>query len=94
LIYISGPITHNANYVEQFDNAAASIGVEECFNPADVAREHEEYTYEQYMQYAFKSIDKSDKILMLSVWESSNGAKEELRYAKRLGIEVIYQGEF
>ena len=37
-------------------------------------------------------VRRSDVMVMLSTWESSSGARAELKLAKELGLEIIYDG--
>jgi nucleoside 2-deoxyribosyltransferase len=90
-IYISGAITNNPNYIEQFneaENVLKSLG-HKVINP--VALNAFPFNYQEFMQICFKLIDLSDGIYMLNGWENSKGANAELSYANALGKNVYYQ---
>lgn len=44
-----------------------------------------------YMYFCIMELIRCDKIYMLKNWKKSKGAKEELRIAKKLNLEVIYE---
>lgn len=93
LIYISGKITGNDNYKEDFANAEIWLKKQGfgAINPANLNNEFPELTYEQYMAVDYKLIELADGIFMLHDWQKSKGACAELSFAKSLGKKVIYQ---
>lgn len=90
-IYISGAITNNPNYKEQFAKAEATFkkaGIE-VINPA----KNSGNTYKDYIDKGMNQLMECDAIYMLAGYENSTGAMLELTYAKAIGIEIIYDPE-
>ena len=50
-------------------------------------------TQAQYMDICFAMIRAADAIYLLKGWQESKGAKAELAYAEKLGLEIYTQGE-
>lgn len=89
-IYISGPITNNPNYKEDFARAEkelVKLGYD-FFNPALIEL-GEDATWGDYMKYDIKELLKCDGIFMLKGWKLSKGARLELFIAKKLKLAVI-----
>ena len=95
-IYISGRITNNENYKEDFETAVEWLKQNNHYpiNPAKLNEMLPNLTYEQYMSIDYKLIELSEAIYMLKGWQNSKGACAELSYAKSLGKKVIYQKYF
>lgn len=93
LIYISGKITNNPNYKDEFFNAEGWLLEQghKPINPSNLNITFPELNYEQYMALDYKLIEMADGIFMLHNWQKSKGACAELSYAKSLGKKVIYQ---
>ena len=100
-IYISGKITNNQNYKEQFKNAVYFIIDQKeklfpneneitYFNPAEV-KLPDTATWEDYMRYDLKVLLECQAIFMLDGWKESEGAKTEHYIAKKLKMKIIYQ---
>ena len=85
-IYISGAITNNPNYKEDFERAEDYINSHfenvAIINPA-LVNSHlpKSTTHEEYMRMSFCMLDMCDSIYMLSNYENSKGACMELGYA-------------
>lgn len=93
LIYISGRITDNPNYTDEFFEAEKWL-IEQGYdtiNPSNLNIIFPSLSYEQYMALDYKLIEMADGIFMLHNWQKSKGACAELSYAKSLGKKVIYQ---
>lgn len=93
LIYISGKITDNPNYVDDFFNAEKWL-IEQGYktlNPSNLNVIFPSLSYEQYMALDYKLVEMADGIFMLHDWQKSKGACAELSFAKSLGKKVIYQ---
>lgn len=92
-IYISGPITGNEKFREQFNRAEEIIkGTgNEAINPASGSDWG--LSWSMYMQLAKAIIDSGDvdAIYMLRGWDRSRGASRERFWAAARGIPVIYQ---
>ena len=107
--YISGPISNNSDFVEDFERAkrniaiwAIDIGVDygidaddiEIISPVEMARVlPESFSYEDYMAVDMFLLTKCDAIYMISGYEKSKGALAELLMAKSMGLEIYYESE-
>ena len=93
IVYLSGKITENDNYKQDF--ACAEIFLSQMgyivLNPAKVSEELPDLKYEQYINICYRLVDVADIIFMVSGWQKSKGANAELSYAKSLGKKVMYQ---
>jgi nucleoside 2-deoxyribosyltransferase len=93
-IYISGKMTDNPYYKEDFKRA--ELWLEKAgycpINPCNLKECLPNLTREQYMAIDFKLIDLADGIFMVKNWQSSKGACAELSYAKSLNKKRIYEG--
>ena len=96
LVYISGKITNNENYKNDFLEAERWLKRNNYtpINPAKVSEELLNLTYAQFMAIDYKLIEICDAIFMLDGWQKSKGACAELSYAKSLGKKVLYQDYF
>ena len=93
-IYISGPITGTADYMERFARAEAELEAEgyAVINPAKVnAMLPEETSYEQYMNMSMTMLEDADMIYMLEGWETSGGARREFDRARAEGKPIRKQ---
>lgn len=88
IIFISGPITNNPTYREQFAEAETRLTEQGhiILNPAVFP---EGMPYESYMVICFAMIGVSDAIYQLRGWDESSGAIRERSRATMLGIKVI-----
>lgn len=95
-IYISGQITGNPNYREEFYKASEwLLNQGHCpINPANLDITFPDLSYEQYMTLDYKLIEMCEGIFMLHGWQKSKGAIAELSYAKSLGKKIMYQDYF
>jgi len=93
-IYISGKITGNKNYLEDFSKAEEFLKTEwpeaVVFNPAKIGEALPPLTHDEYMRFSFLQIVLSDAVFMLPNWEDSKGACMEYGYAKALDIPIFY----
>lgn len=86
-IYISGPITGNPNYKEQF--AAISRKLEaDGHIVVDPSVETEGLSPRDYMRISLARLEAADEILLLPGLENSKGAKIEKLYAEYIGLRV------
>lgn len=93
-IYISGAITNNPNYKEDFERAEDYLQREypsaDIINPALVnSFLPKSTTYEEYMKMSFCMLDMCEAIYMLKGWEKSCGANRELGYALAKDMIII-----
>ena len=96
LVYISGKITRNENYKNDFLKAECWLKLNDYtpINPAKLDEALPKLTYQQFMAIDYKLIELCDAIFMLDGWQKSKGACAELSYAKSLGKKVLYQDYF
>ncbi len=97
LVYISGKITNNKNYEEDFRKGEEWLKLNDYtpINPCKLSTAlPNTLTYEQYMQIDYKLIDICEAIFMLEGWQKSKGACAELAYAKSIGKVILYQKYF
>lgn len=95
-LYISGKITNNPNYKEDFGKAEKwllSKGITPI-NPCKINDICDKLTYEEFMKVDYCLIDLCDGLFMLKGWQDSKGALSEMCYAKSLGKKILYQGYF
>lgn len=92
-IYISGPITGNKDYKQQFAAAAERIkrNGAEPVNPAEIVLQ-DGATYADYMRADIAQLMECGGIYMLAGWEFSNGARLEHSIACALEMDIIYSG--
>lgn len=97
MIYLSGKITNNPNYVEQFTKAENLIKSifpnKSIFNPVSYNKEFlPEFTrWCDYMRLDIEQLTKSNMIVMLPNWWKSKGARIEWLLAKFVfDIEIWY----
>lgn len=91
-VYISGCITGNPNYMDQFATAQADLEAAgyEVINPAAVsALLPKSLEYSQYMKIDLCLLDMADAVLPLSDWYKSPGARLEWKYAESQDIPYI-----
>ena len=95
-LYISGRITDNPNYKEEFENAEKWLLERDItpINPIKVNAICNTLTYEEYMKVDYCLIDLCDGLFMLKGWQDSRGALSEMCYGKSLGKKILYQGYF
>lgn len=96
-IYISGPITGNDNFQEQFREAGVQLLTEypdcEIINPAMLNYcLPKSTTWQQYMDICIPMLNQADAIYMLPGWKKSSGACIEYGYALATD-KIILLGE-
>ena len=91
-IYISGAITNNPFYKDDFARAAAVITAAGCeaVNPATV--EIKGGAWLDYMRHDIKLLADCDGVYMLAGWNESQGARVEHQLAQGLGLKIYYEG--
>jgi len=103
-VYIAGPMADYVGYnYAAFDHAARSLRAHgyEVYSPAEanIAEHYEpgeiipEHHYERLMRRNIAELGMCDEIFLLRGWESSKGAKIELRHAIELGLKIRQQGD-
>ena len=91
-VYISGKITGNANYVEQFAKAEEWLATKghSVINPT-TTHFNMHYKPIDYLMHCLLDLYKCDAIFMLDNWQKSKGAIIELLIAKYGKIKIIYE---
>lgn len=95
-IFISGAITHNPEYKEQFARAEVYLKAKgyKTINPATVCSTlPDDLTHSEYMAICFPLLDISDGIYMIDGWRDSKGALMEYGFAIGKGYKVLYEGK-
>ena len=104
-IYISGPgpVTGTSDYIERFarteKHLSSSFGKVEVFNPVrhiiNTFRHPEEIGWPFIMSVLLDELRYGNftHIYLMQGWQSSEGAVIEKCYAKRLGMDIIYEVE-
>ena len=90
-IYLSGKITGNPDFAEQFADAeekakAAYYGAA-VLNPAIMPSGMGQ---SDYMRISMAMLDCSDMVFMLPNWKESEGARVENAYAEKVGKKIVY----
>ena len=90
-IYISGAITNNENYQEQFAKAEARLTQvgHTVLNPC----KNDGFTYREYIDMGLCELMRCDAIYMLNGWMGSAGARLEYNYAFTVGMKIFCEGE-
>ena len=92
--YISGSITNNENFQQEFEKAANTLKMKykdcDIVNPAWLHKVYENGTHAEYMKICLQLLEMSDTIYMLPGWEMSKGAKKEYNFAIRHNITVFF----
>jgi len=97
-IYISGSISNNPNFKEDFERAEDYLRREypnaDVINPA-LVNSHlpKSTTHEEYMRMSFCMLDMCDSIYMLSNYEQSKGACMEYGYALAKNKAILFEEE-
>lgn len=92
IVYLSGPITNEPNYKENFKAAETELSkMVTVINPAKIGERIKSLTYDEILSIDIKILSHCDAIYLLRGWENSNGALAELSYAKAAGLKIIYQ---
>ena len=95
-IYISGAITNNPNYKEDFERAKDYLRKEypsaEIINPA-LVNSHlpKSTTHEEYMRMSFVMLDMCDSVYFINGWEESKGANQEYGYALAKDKIILFE---
>lgn len=91
--YLSGPITGNLNYMQQFDRAASELAQAgyDVINPAALDRviPTGRLSYDTIMNLDLELLALADYLVQLPGWEDSKGCNRELGFAQARGIIVV-----
>lgn len=88
-IYISGAITNNLKYKEQFAEAERKLIQlgHEVVNPA----KNSANTYKDYIDKGLFDLMRCEAIYLLKGWQKSDGANLEYNYAVTVGLQVLQE---
>ena len=93
-IYISGKITGNPTFQDDFAEAVLKLreqGYTHIINPCCLSVL--DLDYEQYMNIDYAMIDVSDEVYFLKNWEDSHGSQREYMYAVLKNKKLIFEKE-
>lgn len=96
IVYISGMISNNPDYMKEFDEAEKLMLKRgyEVINPAKLNTiMPKSSTWNNYMDVCEILLRQANAIALLPNWENSRGAKIEVYLAKKLGRKIIKLGE-
>ena len=94
-VYISGPISGNLTFREDFQRAEEKLTEEgyEVINPAKVGDKLPPLKYEEFMKIDLAMLELCDAICMLRGWEKSPGCNREYGYAMGKDIAIMHISE-
>lgn len=91
--YLSGPITGNPNYMQQFEQAARDLSMKgyDVIDPAALDRVVPTYllSYDTIMNLDLELLALADYLVQMPGWEDSKGCNRELGFAQARGIIVV-----
>ncbi len=88
-VYISGAITNNPGYKEEFAKAMEKLEANghRVMNPAILP---EGFHYDEYMHVCLAMVDVCEVLALLPNYENSPGAQEEKRHAEHGKKWIVY----
>lgn len=93
-VYISGAITGTTDYEERFKAAEQQLRGHNVINPAAIsALLPKDMPWSAYMEVMLPLLKYCDAIYLLKGWHQSSGARIELEYAIKLGLDVMEEGK-
>lgn len=95
-IFISGPISDNANWIYEFAAVERKLYADgyEVVSPRVISYETDKKLqnkagYGDYLRATVDALFDCDAILMMNGWKESKGSTAEYYVAKALGLEII-----
>lgn len=92
-IYISGAITNNPNYREQFEKAEMWLKSKghEVVNPASI--DNLPLSYSEHLLLDFRLIEFCDCVYFIDGWQKSKGAVAEHSFATAIGKKIKFENK-
>lgn len=92
-VYLSGAITNNPDYMQEFKQAEELLTAlgHEVVNPTILDCASKYLDYAEFMIFDLQLLRKCDAIYFLGSWSKSDGAKIEKMVAKKMGIRIIHE---
>lgn len=95
-VYVSGKITglEPEDYITRFNEAQEFLEAQGymVMNPASAMAECTAgFSAEEYLHVCYAMIDVCDAVYVLDNWQTSQGARKELRYASDWRKQIVYQ---
>lgn len=92
-VYISGRITGNERYKEDFKKAESILSELGAIPINPVSEEDDSHDWSWWMRRDLKILLECDAILMLDGWADSVGARLENLVATKVGMDVILESD-
>lgn len=92
-VYISGPVTGNKEYKEQFGSMSYLLKREGhgAVNPVQIMEPvRRVLDYKTILNADLELLEGCDAVLFMPGWEDSKGCKKEYDKALRLGLKMFY----
>lgn len=91
--YLSGPITGNPDYMQQFEQAARDLSIKgyDVINPAALDRviPTSLLSYDTIMNLDLELLALADYLVQMPGWEDSKGCNRELGFAQARDLIVV-----
>ncbi|MCR9031268.1 DUF4406 domain-containing protein [Citrobacter amalonaticus] len=91
VVFIAGPMTGYHNFNRDEFNAEASVLEDRGFTVLNPAILPDGLLHEQYLQITLAMLETADSVFLLDGWTESEGACQEFRRARELGLMFMYQ---
>ena len=94
IVYISGPISSDKDYLKHFRKAERRLKSQghDVINPAKIGHKLPKLNWMEYMHIDMAMLDCADAIYMLDGWRHSPGARMEYKIARDDGKYILHEG--